>query len=156
MVNMEMNGAAAAPAAETINAAISFDELIKTLKAIPADKIALMMEQLDVAKNDELHNYDGYEQLCAANNVVPLSEEEFEADKCGAVKKLYSEALPKTLEGLPQNIRDAITPIFTDAVAHPERFKTREAITKKLLTAIFTALKLPAGWGLIISRMVKL
>jgi hypothetical protein len=156
MVKMEMNGAATSQAAETIDAAISFDELIRTLRAIPADKIALMMEQLDVAKNDELHNYDGYEQLCAANNVAPLTEEEFDRDRCGAVKKLYSEALPKTLDGLPQNIRDAITPVFTDAVAHPERFKTREALTKKLLTAVFTALQLPAGWGLIISRMVKL
>jgi len=156
MVNIEMNNAAASSVAGPINAAINFEELVRTLKAIPADKIALMMEQLDVAKNEELHNYDGYEQLCAANNVIPMSEDEFEADKCMAVKKLYQEALPKTLEGLPANIRDAITPIFTDAVAHPERFKTREAITKKLLTAIFTALKLPTAWGLIISRMVKI
>lgn len=156
MVNIEMNNTTAALAADPIRAAINFDELVQTLKAIPADKIALMMEQLDVAKNEELHNYEGYEQLCAANNIVPISEEDFEADKCAAVKKLYQEALPKTLEGLPPNVRDAIVPIFTDAVAHPERFKTREAITKKLLTAVFTALKLPAAWGLIISRMVKL
>lgn len=156
MVKMEMNGAAASQAAETIDTAISFDELITTLKAIPADKIALMMEQLDVVKNDELHNYDGYEQLCAANNVLPLSEEEFERDRSGAVKRMYSEALPKTLQGLPENIREAITPVFTDAVTHPERFKTREALTKKLLTSVFRALELPAGWGLIISRMVKL
>lgn len=156
MVKMEMNGTSAAHTAEANDANIDFDELIKTLKAIPADKIALMMEQLDVAKNDELHNYEGYEQLCAANNVLPLTEEEFDNDRCGAVKKLYFEALPKTLEGLPQNIQDAVTPVFLDAVAHPERFKTQEAITKKLLTAIFTALNLPAGWGLIISRMVKL
>lgn len=156
MVNIEMNSAAEALAADPISAAINFDELVRTLKAIPAEKIALMMEQLDVAKNEELHNYEGYEQLCAANNVVPMAEDDFEADKCAAVKKLYQEALPKTLEGLPSNIRDAVVPIFTDAVAHPERFKTREAITKKLLTAIFTALKLPAAWGLIISRMVKI
>lgn len=157
MLDVNMNEAAATMSAGApINAAVSFEELVKMLRSIPADKIALMMEQLDVARNDELHNYDGYEQLCAANNIAPLGEDEFEADKCAAVKKLYAEALPKTLEGLPQNIRDAISPVFTDAVAHPERFKTREAITKKLLTAIFTALKLPAGWGLIISRMVKI
>lgn len=156
MVNMEMNTVEGALASDPINTGVNFDELVQILKAIPADKIALMMEQLDVAKNEDLHNYDGYEQLCVANDVIPIPEDDFEADKCGAVKKLYQEALPKTLEGLPSHVRDAITPIFTDAVAHPERFKTQEAITKKLLTAVFTALKLPAAWGLIISRMVKI
>lgn len=156
MVNMQTNQEALGAAAQMSGASISFDELVGIFRSIPADKIALMMEQLDVARDDELHNYDGYEQLCASNNVVPLSEEEFEADRCAAVKKLYSEALPKTLEGLPQNVRDAITPIFTEAVSHPERFKTPTSVMKKLVPSIFTALKLPAAWGLIISRMVKL
>jgi len=156
MVNMQMNTTEAVSAIDPVNTGINFDELLQTLKAIPADKIALMMEQLDVAKNEDLHNYDGYEQLCLANNVIPMSEGDFEADKCAAVKKLYEEALPKTLDGLPSHVRDAITPIFMDAVARPERFKNREAITKKLLPAVFTALKLPPAWGLIISRMVKI
>lgn len=156
MVNIQADSVAAASATDPINTAINFDELVRILKAIPAEKIAVMMEQLDVAKNEELHNYDGYEQLCAANNVIPMSEVDFESDKCAAVKKLYQEALPKILGDLPPNIRDAITPIFIDAIAHPERFKTPEAITKKLLTSIFTALKLPPAWGLIISRMVKI